>query len=741
MRRPVTRVLTLVAAALLASDAAARDEPSQQSPDDRPVIGLVLAGGGARGAAHVGVLEVLEEMRIPVDFIVGTSMGAIVGGMYASGLSPDEMQDWMTRIDWEDAFHDRPPRKYIGFRVKEVDHLPLMDIEFGYGKKGFSSPGGLLAGQKLNFILRSLLIHQPEQKSFDDLPIPFRCIAADLESGDMVVLDHGDLAKAIRASMAFPGVFTPVDWDDMLLVDGGILRNLPVDVALDMGADVVIAVDVSTPLGEMKKESTFGVLRRSFSVATKQGQREQRDLIREQDILMTPDLDGITTFGSFKPEELEEAIQYGVDAALNYEDQLARLSVSEDEFTSFRERQRAGGQAPDIVIDEVEIVGLSRVSPRLVRRRIRTTPGTTLDMEVLRKDLERVYMIGEFEQVGFELESIGEHDRLIIEATEKSWGPWYMRPGAAIEADLSGNGDFSALVMLNRTQINRLGAQWRSFVALGDFLGFDTEFYQPLEYSGTFFIAPRFRVNRQADEKVWIEDDKFIADTDDEWLALDLGVQFGAVAELRLGARRGRKDIRPPAILGEPVKKELGAWRGLFRLDQLDDARFPRSGNLTRVEVLDSTASLGADDEYTRMFAKTTQAWKVGGGSILGTLEAGHNLGSDLPLYDDFSLGGFLRLSGLPRDRLAGDRLAFGALGYYRPVGEVPSMLGGNLYLGGTLETGNVWDFDQATTLADLRLAGAVFAGVDSILGPLYLGFGVTEGGENSFYLFLGPIF
>jgi NTE family protein len=720
---------------------ATQSAPANDGEDPkRPVIGLVLAGGGARGAAHVGALQALEELRIPVDFIVGTSMGAIVGGLYAAGLSPEEMAERFDEIDWVDAFDDNPPRTDIPFRQKEVDHLPLFQIEMGYGKNGFGTASGFVAGQKLGFILRDLTLGTIDDASFDDLPIPFRAVAADLDTGEIVVLDKGDLALAIRASMSFPGMFTPVEIDGRRLVDGGVLRNLPVDVALEMGADIVIAIDVSSPLGEIKKgASAFTVLRRSYSILSRQTVQGQRELLREQDFLITPDLKGISTFEGF--DQVATAIERGADAAREQSDGLRKYTVTEARFAEYLKRQRQAHELERLVVDAIDVQGVTRVSPKLVARRIHTKPGDELDMETLAADLKRVYLIGEFEQVAFDLESDGSELRLVIRAEEKSWGPWYMRPGAAIEANTSGLGTFVALGMLRRPFINRLGAEWRSFLSLGNFFGLETEFYQPIEYSGHFFVAPRVTFIRNGDEYLVVNNEVTAVDSNRSEAGFDLGYQIGAIGELRAGFVYGEFKIAPLTGVTDKQKFDLGYQRTQLIIDQVDDPYFPRHGTFARVELAFSRENFGADDEFDRLAIDVVQALTAGKNTWLLGLELGTELGSTLPFYADFGLGGFLNLSGFDRDALAGPDLALGRVVYYRQIGEMPTLLGGDVYLGASLEAGNTWASGSSHAITDLLLAGSVWAGMDTVLGPMYAGYGIAEGGNDSFYFFLGRIF
>jgi len=685
-------------------------------------------------------LEVLEELRVPIDFIVGTSMGAIVGGMYATGLSPAAMRQRIAEVDWHDAFSDAPARRHVAFRQKEDDDRPLFKFEFGYGRNGLSFPSGFVAGQKLNFIIRSMLLHAAEERSFDEFPIPFRAVTADLETGEMVVLDHGELAKAIRASMAFPVMFTPVRIGERLLVDGGVVRNLPVDVALAMGAEHLIAVDVGTPLGEMTADPTaMAVIRRTMGVMASQSHSGQRDLIREQDLLIVPELTGIMTFEGFG--QVDTAARRGIEAARLHEERLRQLSVSEREFEEYLRHQRSGTGIEDLVISRVEIEGLERVSPKLVRRRVKTSIGEPLDLTELHDDLERVYRIGEFEQVGFGLLPADEGHTLEIRAEEKSWGPWYLRFGTAAEANFEGRGQFVATGLIRRTQINPLGAEWKTFFTIGGLDSVETELFQPLEYSGTFFVAPRLFLSRDGDEIVFENGEQILAEIDRTTGGLDLGAHFGNYGEIRLGAVRGR--IKGHRLSGDttPVDVDLGGYDLSATLDQLDNANFPRAGSFAEVGLFLSRSEMGADDEFDSLLVGGAYARSFGRQTLIGSAVYGTDLGSDLPFYADFGLGGFLNLSGLQQGELAGPRFGLLRLVSYRQMGEAPGPIGGSLYLGGSLEAGNTWQDPVGASLSDLRLGGSVFAGFDTLLGPVFLAYGKAEGASGTFYLFVGQVF
>jgi NTE family protein len=717
-------------------------------PEDRECVALVLAGGGARGAAHVGVIEVMEELHVPVDFIVGTSMGAIIGGMYASGLSPEEMREKLAEIDWEESFNDDPPRRNIPFRQKQDDDRSLFKPEFGFGKDGANSPRGLVAGQKLNFILAALLLHTTSVQDFDELPIPFRAIAVDLNSGEVVVQDRGSLPTAIRASMAYPVFFTPVEVGDQLLVDGGVLRNMPVDVAIEMGADRMIAIDVGSPFsGGSETHSAFKVARRTLSVMTREGRKEQEEMLREQDLLIVPDLEGVTAFEDFTA--VGTAIERGVDAARANAEALEQFAVDEETFAEYIGRHRAGRKMGRVTIDRVEVTGLERISPKRVKRRLESQPGTEVDVDTLQRDLEEVYRIGELEQVGFDLRRTDGETVLVIEASEKSWGPWFYRLGASALATFDGRGDFTANVLVRRPNINRLGGEWKTFLSIGSLDKIDTDFYQPLEYTGSFFVSPRAYFAEDADERIFLGGLETVVESRRREWGLDIGTKLFSVGELRVGALQGRSEIDPRTIDVDPIDADTGGWRMLFNFDGLDNANFPRRGTSALLELYLSRRSMGADLNYDRLFVSLGHAWKMGNWTQIASADYGTDLDSGLPAYDWFRLGGFLNLSGLRLGEVAGPEMGQLRLITYRKTGKIPSLFGGDLYLGASLEAGNAW-FPEISTSAgsyggaalnDLRYAGSVFAGVDTLFGPLYLAYGISESSRSEWYLFLGRIF
>ena len=727
-------------AILLALGAAAAEADVESA--DRPRVALVLSGGGARGAAHIGVLKELERRRVPIDLIVGTSMGAFVGGLYASGYSPAEIERVVREADWQDFFTDRPPRKNISFRRKQDDDKPLFQFELGVDADGLTLPSGLVAGQKLGFLLRSLTLHTTGIRDFQRLPVPFRAVATDLDTGERVVLSTGDLPEAIRASMAVPGVLTPVDIDGRTLVDGGLIMNLPVGVALELGAERILAVDVtSEPRNIVEERSVVGVAVQTLSLLTARNVQEQRAKIREGDLLILPDLLGIqmTSF-----EKLDDAIEKGTLAAKAQAGALDAFATTPDEFEVFLQRQRRESRVgpAGVTIDEVQVTGVERVDARIVKARLRTRPGAGLDLAVLRADLDRIYRVGEFQQVDFNVSEQGESTRLIIDTEEKSWGPRYLRFGLALEANFEGHGEFTALADFTQTHLNALGAESKTLLRIGDEDSIFTEFFQPLDFSGFSFVAPQFGYRRNQFRFVDASAQLVEADTQRINLGLDFGVQFQHYGEVRLGALAGRLDAELRSPLGvDEFERDVGGLILSVTIDQLDNANFPRSGSFMNLQGFLSRSALGADEGYDRGLLSMTHAGSFGRHTIVSQQRVGTDFGSDLPFYDEFRLGGFLNLSGLAPGQLQGDLLGYANLIYLYRIGSLPSAIGGGVYAGAAVEAGNVWSDFESAEFGDLRPAASIFTGMDTLLGPLYLAYGRADGGEDSFYLFVGRLF
>ena len=734
----------------LASSARAGAEPSETGPASdvadghRPRIGLVLSGGGARGAAHIGVLKALEGMRIPVDAISGTSMGAVVGGLYASGVSVAEIEKLMTSIDWQDAFTDRPLREDLSFRRKQDDTDFPVRLPLGVKGGRVLLPKGLIQGQKLQQILRSATIPVAHVERFDDLPIPFRALATDLETGEAVILDHGDLTASLRASMSIPGVFAPVEVDNRLLVDGGIANNLPIEEARALGADVLIVSDVSFPL-QLRDQlnSPIEISNQMLAIMVRRETTRQRALLGVRDVVIAAPLGSAS---SFDFTNVRTAIAIGQRATADHSAQLSALGLAPAAYRESVAQRRPRHAAP-AQIDFVRTDERSHRHAGLIKNTLEPFVGKPLDVEALEQKITELYGLDLFETLDYELVRDGGRDGLEVRARRKSWGPNYVRFALNLQDDFEGNTSFNAAARFIVTELNALGAEWLTDLQIGEHPLVRSEFWQPLTYPPRYFIAPQ--VSFEIRNVPLIEGQTRIAEfrVRNTEAALAFGRELGTWGELRAGLRRGEGQSR--VRIGDPTLPEedfeTGEFFARFSYDELDNVNFPRHGaqftfqwDAAREGLGDDQTSdiLSMDWLIARTFGRrdTLVFWTSAGSTV--------SEAATPALEDFFTLGGFLSLSGIAPESIAGPHFGIARLLYYRQIGrEGPGFLNVATYAGISLEVGNVWQERSESSFDSTLKDASVYLGLDTLIGPLYLAAGVDNGGETAFYLFLGRPF
>lgn len=713
-------------------------QETEKSPA-RPRLGLVLSGGGARGAAHVGVLKVLEEIHVPVDLIAGASMGSIVGGLYATGMSPQEMEDALAATDWDGAFQDSVPRREMPFRRKFDESSFLTKLTIGVQDGHVAMPTGLVEGQKLNFILRELTLPSATVDDFDRLAIPFRATATDVASGEGIVLSHGNVADAMRASMAFPGLFSPVEMDGRLLVDGGVAENFPVRTARRSGAEVLVAVNIGTPpAGKEKLTSLVKIVNQVTNAATARNVKESKAAIGPRDVFIEPAL-GSISFIDFK--RVREAVALGEKAAREHIEELKRFSVPEAEYRAWRERTRRKPYEP-YEIASVELVNPSPVSNEIVMSHVKTKPGP-LDMKVLEEDLSSINSIGEFDLVDFRIVPRGSGNVLQIVIKDRAWGRTSARFGINLNSDFKGNNGFELLASVSRTSVNRRGAEWRVIGGVGELTTLTGEFFQPLESASPFFVSGMASWQTQT-PLVPIEGFGTVGVQEKQYLwGAVAGVGDGKLWELRGGAQLGHLWTDPTTTEALPAESvPRGAVVARLNVDSRNNVPFPSKGVALRVTMDWETPALGADESSRRLHGTGLAAFSSGKNVIQVFATAGSPVKSDLPYYDAFRLGGFRRLSGYRQDELLGPYMVFGSVSYLREINRFrTSIIGGATYLGMTLEAGNVWSLGSDVSFSNLRYAGSVFVGMDSPLGPVYVAYGQAEGGRSAVTFQVGVAF
>ena len=704
----------------------------------QPRVGLALSGGGARGIAHVGVLKVLEELRVPVHCVTGTSMGAIVGGAYAAGGTAAGLEKFVREADWNEIFRDSPPRAEISTRRKIDEYKTLFAPEYGVKRSGLVLPKGVIAGVSIHGFFRLLTQQAVEIGDFDKLPIPFRAIAADIETGEAVVLSRGSLSRAMRASMSVPGAIAPVEIDGRLLVDGGIANNLPIDEARKLCADVIIAVNIATPA--LKREeitSALSVGGQLINFLGKANVERQLASLGQRDVLIAPDLGDISA-GSF--DRSTDAIRVGEDAARAVAESLRRYSLAPEAYEALRRRQGTE-RTPIGAVDEIRLEGLQRTNPAVLRSLLESKPGEALDEGKVSADLRRIYGRGDFESVDYHIQQESGRRVMVIQPREKDWGPDYMRFGLGLATDFQGENYFNILAQYRRTWLNRLGGEWLTEAQVGQHTFLASEFIQPVEERGRYFVAPHFKLGQEL-RGVFLGDDRVGEyQTKETRFGLDTGAFLGTWGEARLGGLWRSVDARTEtgSVLLPDVKETTVGLRAILFVDQLDNAWFARRGfRMATTAYVSEGGWLGSDRGYQRVDAELTAVKTWGAHTANFKLTAGSDFHSDMPGYESFTLGGPLRLSGYRIDQFAGRRFTFGRMMYYNRAVALPDILGSGVFVGGSIEAGQMQGRIGEQGSTGTIWSGSVFLAASTFAGPAYFGFGLGENGHYSLYLLLG---
>ncbi|MFN0243747.1 MAG: patatin-like phospholipase family protein [Planctomycetota bacterium] len=706
-----------------------------------PRIAVVLSGGGVRGLAHVGVLQALEELHVPIDLVVGSEWGALVGGLYATGLAPSEIQAALISSDWSDALEDRTPRRFLSFRSKQEDREYLVDLPLGVGSRGLILPPGILAGSGLRLGLARLTMNALGTEHFDELPTPFRAVATDLDDGEFVTLDHGSLARAIEASMAMPVMRAPVTWDGRRLVSGAVGDQLPIDASLALGAEILIVVDVIDLEAAPPHLDFLGAGERALQLSARRSAALSRARLRAGDVLCTPSFEGVD-LADF--ERAGAIVERGRAAALALKDRLAPLALEPAAFEVHADRRRERVLPPPVV-DAVRVAESCPLGEDSVRARMESRAGERLDPEVASFDLARLYGLKLFQRVDVDLvPTSAGHADLWVDAEPMPSAPLHWRMGLVGELSAGDGVDFVIGGSVRYAPTDDWGSEWRAQAEVGNRLLFALSRRQALDAEGRWFLVPHASWERRPVQVAEGDDTVAQFSVEEFDLGVDVVREIGDEWEARAGIvyRTGnsRLDIGDPAVA---VADDFEAGGALFGLacDSLDDTAFPTMGALLRAEwFLPVDDFKEGQDETTRV--RYDRSIAIGRGSVTLGGELSTVVGQDSSVQSFFPLGGFLRLSGLQLDEISGPTAVLARAVVLHPLGSRAlerKFL--SWYGGGSIETGNVFAELDAVEWNALRPSGSLFVGVDTIVGALYVGYGLTEGGEQSAFLVFGRPF
>ncbi len=718
----------------------ARDFTKDQQA--RPKIGLVLGGGGAKGLAHVGVIKVLEENQIPVDVVTGTSMGAIVGALYASGYSADELENIVMELDWNELFTDETSRSRSTFRRKSDEFGFLTDYKISFKNGKLVLPQGLIQGQNLFLQLSRLLSGTRSVGRFDNLPIPFRLVATDLATGKAVILKDGDLASAVFASMAIPGLVPPVERNGRYLIDGGLVNNVPVDLARDLGADIIIAVDVGTdPKNPAELSNFVEVLRQTQIVMTLENtKRKLESLDKSKDVLITPNLGDL---GAASFSQTDKLIDTGIVAMQNNIAKLLQYKLDDNDWLKHIMARLAIPQEYK-TIARIEIKQNSKLTDEILRAGLRLKPGDVFNPEILGRDIDKLYGNGIYEKITYRLETENDNMVLHIDARVKESADGYFKFGVQLDSNLENESSFKLGVSYTKPIVNAWGGEWRTELNIGDVLQGTSEFYQPIGASQRFFIEPSLFFEREKND---FFDNQNIRRGEVKTLAfgasLQGGVLFGRWGELRGGLAKSRLKVSftDKTLLFPDISVDDSYILGRFSVDRLDSLSFPTQGGIVILDYEYHNDFFGGDTRYEKL---TLNAYKpftkdrhtFGFGTALGGAT-----GPDANVVGTQNLGGFLSLSGFSEDELSGQYSAMAFTTYYYRLNRKMPLFDLPLYVGGSLEAGNVFQDLADVKFENAILAGSLFAGMKSPLGPVFVGAGYNDKGNAGLYFSIGSFF
>ena len=703
---------------------------------ERPRVGLVLGGGGARGAAHIGVLEVLDKLRVPVDCVAGTSMGALVSGAFASGASPSAMRDELTKADWNDMFQDNPAYSEINYRNKSISRRFMPGSEIGVSSKGVAYQGGVVAGQKIKLFFNRLVNSDLGERDIELLPLPLSILATDIGSGERVVLRRGSLTKAMRASMSVPGLMAPVDHQGRKLVDGGLVDNLPIDEARERClADVVIVVNVGSPL--MKAEDVGSLLTVSVqmvNILTEQNVNRSLARLTPSDIYIKPDLSGITA-GDF--QKSSETAERGKVAAELQADRLKDFSVSEERYQAWLSQMRYVRPEPP-EINEIQIAGTRSVNPAAIERHLQIRPGDRMDDTRLNQDMLRAYGDGWYESVDYSLLTVRDRNVLRVTPMEKPWGPDFLRLGVNLDTNFKQGSAYTLRAAYEKNWLNSLGGQLLTIGEIGRKTALSVDLYQPLEDRQRYFMETSLSYGK---EYLGIyQDNHRLADYEKvrSSAALGVGVNVGLLGQLRAGWRQTWIDASmttgvPTAVFPAELKKSYGGEYLTLDFDQMDRMSFPTAGWASRITYFNS-----AKEGYSKLFAELRGAYSFNDIVLNAKVNYQGSPKGDLPSYDAGTLGGFFNLSGFSPDQINGDHIRYAGLRAEKIVGRPPLGLRGDMRAGIALETAKVGRLYTETGRSRSLNSVSLYVGGETPLGPAYIGYGRSGGGVSSVYLFVG---
>ena len=741
---------------------------------DRPTVGLVLSGGGARGAAHVGVLRFLQEQHIPVDYIVGTSMGSFMGGLYAVGYSPKEIERFLVSTKWDEYVRAKKPREKIPFRRKTLEAEFPGSIKVGInGDNEVSLPTGVFEKQMMLELLRRKFKHALFIKNFTRFPIPYAAVATDLATGNSVVLSKGDIAKSVYASICVPGGFEPIEINGRILVDGGISQNLPLETMRRLfHPDYIIVVDISTPFDKTRKFNSYDeVMSQQLDILTRKNVEDTIKNMRPNEILITPKLEG---YSFLDADKYAEIVKIGYEAAKESKDKISFLAIDKQSYDNYKHKHRYKPTfAKPIVIDAIEIKNDTFVSDKSIRRWIHQKVGKKLDFKQLQHNVMHIYYMMYFSSVDYKIVRKNGKNTLVV-ITKPAWNArGDIRAGIEFEDDFNGHTDYQVRLEYNKYDLNAYGGEWRSRVELGRRRILKTELYQPLDHRQISFLRLNGYIEKVKhyvtphfiDSSENLTDDKTIPlESENRGAVLGAGVNLGSVSQFEVGMELRRVEPSVDLFYADPTtntvdfetvsrSQHLTRLYAILRADSLDNPFFPKTGYKAVLGYTKNIKKFGSHIDFSQLFAEITGSFSYLRGTFVPTFKIGKTLNEeglnvigdngksvqDIDAY--YHLGGLFNISGRPTYNQTGDEIYFGSLNYRYSVISNPflSSITSEAYLGASLEAGKTWyRSEENLNFKNVLFGGSLYLAIDTILGPFYLAYGYSDQNHQTVYFSLG---
>jgi NTE family protein len=703
--------------------------------DGRPKIGLALEGGGALGLAHIGVLQWFEDHHVPVDYIAGTSMGGLVGGLYATGRSPREMEQLVQAQNWDIILGGAAPYQDLSFRRKEDLRAYPTSLVIGL-KHGLALPSALNAGQEISLLIDRETLAYSTVTNFDDLPIPFRCVATDLVAGKEAVFQSGSLATAMRATMSLPGIFSPVRDGEHVYVDGGLVANLPTDVVRAMGADIVIAVHLETaPAQASDIRSLFSVLGRSIDVVV--AENEVRGLAGADLVVRVP----LQEYTSLDYTKSKDIIRRGTAAAEDKSRILSPYQLDDAAWNAYLDARRAREKPAVYMPQFIEVQGTGGDAQKTIERFLRGFVGQPLDIKLLERRLTALTGLGRYDTAGYQLIHRGEQQGLLITVHEKNFAPPQLQP--AFEVDGSEANDVNFTFGARATFLDMAGyrSEWRTDVLFGNTYGVESELYKPFRRYSNWFFSPHagardtsFKIYEKSDP---IADYRLVR----AYIGGDAGYGFSRFTEWRVGYDVGSLDAR--LRLGRAafasVSGRVGAAHLRFLSDHTDDPVIPRRGYYGEMDFRAYDTSPGATGWFPEMKMDLRYFQPVSKpASIFVTAEGGSTFGFQGTGIPQFFLGGPSRLSAYGTNEFMGNQYFTGRAGYLHSLFTLPPFVGKRVYATATWEFGKMYGSPTASAFPNDFAAGVV---AETALGPFFIGGSAGDSGHRKWFFQIGKVF